>query len=186
MGEAFEYSTSRAESVDLTTYVGVENLRQGFAGRVDSTSVPVGGSLKKFVEGDILLGNIRPYLRKLWLADRSGGASPDVLVFTMQEKFREALLPSFVFHYLCREHFFSYLAQHSRGGKMPRGDKKAILKYRIPIPSLEVQERVVEVLERFDALANDLSSGLPAEIEARRKQYEYYRDKLLSFPEKQG
>lgn len=57
-------------------------------------------------------------------------------------------------------------------------------KYEIPIPPLEEQRRIVAILDRFDALCNDLTSGLPAEIEARRKQYEYYRDKLLTFKEK--
>lgn len=51
----------------------------------------------------------------------------------------------------------------------------------IPVPSLDVQERLVQVLDNFDAICTDLSSGLPAEIEARQKQYEYYRDKLLTF-----
>jgi type I restriction enzyme S subunit len=55
----------------------------------------------------------------------------------------------------------------------------------IALPSLRDQEKIVKVLDRFDTLCNDLSSGLPAEIEARQKQYEYYRDKLLSFREKQ-
>ena len=56
-----------------------------------------------------------------------------------------------------------------------------IRKFSIPLPSLEEQNRIVSILDRFDALCNDLTSGLPAEIEARRKQYEYYRDKLLTF-----
>jgi type I restriction enzyme S subunit len=55
--------------------------------------------------------------------------------------------------------------------------------YNIPVPPLEEQERIVAILDRFDALCNDLTTGLPAEIEARQKQYEYYRDKLLSFKE---
>ena len=57
------------------------------------------------------------------------------------------------------------------------------MQYSFSIPSLEKQAEIVSVLDRFDALCNDLSSGLPAEIEARTKQYEYYRDKLLSFKE---
>lgn len=67
-----------------------------------------------------------------------------------------------------------------------RGDLNSslILGLQIPLPSLEEQHRIVSILDRFDALCNDLTSGLPAEIEARRKQYEYYRDKLLTFPEK--
>ncbi|MDD6088888.1 MAG: restriction endonuclease subunit S [Desulfovibrionaceae bacterium] len=55
--------------------------------------------------------------------------------------------------------------------------------YKVPVPPLEEQERIVAILDRFDALCNDLTSGLPAEIEARKKQYEYYRDKLLTFRE---
>ena len=53
----------------------------------------------------------------------------------------------------------------------------------IPLPSVEEQKRIVKILDHFDTLCNDLSAGLPAEIEARQKQYEYYRDKLLSFKE---
>lgn len=58
---------------------------------------------------------------------------------------------------------------------------KDISSFPIPIPSLEEQERIVAILDRFDSLVNDLSKGLPAEIEARKQQYEYYRDKLLDF-----
>ena len=54
----------------------------------------------------------------------------------------------------------------------------------VPLLPIERQQRIVEILDRFDTLCNDLTSGLPAEIEARRKQYEYYRDKLLTFPKR--
>ena len=56
-------------------------------------------------------------------------------------------------------------------------------KVKVPIPSLKEQKRIVDILDRFETLCNDISVGLPAEIEARQKQYEYYRDKLLTFKE---
>lgn len=66
-----------------------------------------------------------------------------------------------------------------------RGDLNSslVLETEIPIPTLAVQQKIVAILDRFDTLCNDLTSGLPAEIAARQKQYEYYRDKLLSFKE---
>ena len=67
------------------------------------------------------------------------------------------------------------------GGTIKRLYNDIILKTKIPVPPLEEQERIVAILDKFDALVNDLSSGLPAEIAARRKQYEYYRDQLLTF-----
>lgn len=65
---------------------------------------------------------------------------------------------------------------------MPRGNKAKILEFEAPIPSLEEQQRIVDILDRFDALTSSLSEGLPAELAVRRNQYEYYRDQLLSFP----
>ena len=68
-----------------------------------------------------------------------------------------------------------------RGAGVPHVTGEALAKIMLPIPQLAEQKRIVAFLDRFDALCNDLSSGLPAEIKARQKQYEYYRDKLLSF-----
>ena len=67
-------------------------------------------------------------------------------------------------------------------GSIPALNKTVIDNFPIPIPPFSEQERIVAILDKFDALVNDLTSGLPAEIEARRKQYEYYRNKLLQFP----
>ena len=77
-------------------------------------------------------------------------------------------------------------AQKSKGrvkSKVVHSSIPALKEIVIPIPSLEEQARIVDILDRFDTLVNDITSGLPAEIEARRKQYEYYRDKLLRFEE---
>lgn len=70
----------------------------------------------------------------------------------------------------------------SQGGQQ-QFNTNAVSRVNIPVPPLEVQQRIVDILDRFDTLCNDISSGLPAEIEMRQKQYEYYRDKLLTFKE---
>lgn len=71
-----------------------------------------------------------------------------------------------------------------RGAGVPHISGEAIGEIVLPVPSIAEQERIVSILDRFDRLCNDLTEGLPAEIEARKKQYEYYRDKLLSFPQR--
>lgn len=86
----------------------------------------------------------------------------------------------YVFHWLSNEH----LRLKSLGeGSQSNLNAQKVKSYPIAIPSLEEQERIVAILDKFDALLNDLSIGLPAEIEARRQQYEYYRDRLLTFEE---
>ena len=73
------------------------------------------------------------------------------------------------------------LLRYDNGVDQTNLRKDDILDIMIPVPSIEEQERIVAILDRFDTLCNDISEGLPAEIEARQKQYEYYRDKLLTF-----
>ncbi len=85
----------------------------------------------------------------------------------------------FLFHYLGNMNFRPFLS----GGERAKLTKAKMVKIPIPIPPLEEQERIVAILDRFDALVNDISVGLPAEIAARRQQYEHYRNRLLSFQE---
>ena len=84
----------------------------------------------------------------------------------------------YVYYWLCNE--YKNLKALGEGSQSNINSQK-IKKYKIPIPPLSEQERIVEILDKFDRLVNDISEGLPAEIEARRKQYEYYRGKLLNF-----
>ena len=92
-------------------------------------------------------------------------------------------LTNFVYHCIGTSSFYSYVEANQQGASYPAIGDNVLKEYAIPLPPLAEQERVVAILDRFDALCNDLSSGLPAEIEARKKQYEYYRDKLLTFKE---
>ena len=96
------------------------------------------------------------------------------------------LKPEYMRYYFQTSAFWStQINRLLQSSSMQNIPMEKIRKFVLPIPSLEEQERIVSILDRFDSLCNDLSSGLPAEIEARQKQYEYYRDKLLSFSEKQ-
>ena len=171
------------ESLPASSYVGVEDLKKNFQGRTAcNIERRHSCSATEYIPGDILLGNIRPYLKKMWLSDSYGGASGDVLVIRPNDQ--KEIMSKFLWYCLTTDDFVSFIVRHSRGGKMPRGDKKMIMNYFVPVPPLEVQQRIVDILDKFDTLVNDISQGLPAEIEARRKQYEYYRDKLLTFKEK--
>ena len=177
-----QYSKDRKkDDSTVSVYVGVENLKSDFQGCAPTESTNPGVVFQK---GDILLGNIRPYLKKMWRADSDGVASPDVLVIKIRDEFSEKISSRYLYHLLASNEFVGYNVAHSRGGKMPRGNKTKILEFEAPIPSLEEQQRIVDILDRFDALTASLSEGLPAELAARRSQYEYYRDQLLTFPRK--
>ncbi len=91
--------------------------------------------------------------------------------------------PKFVAYALQTASFHSQKSKYVARAKVKRLSGENLAKIRIPVPSIEEQERVVSILDKFDALVNDLSSGLPAEIAARRQQYEHYRDRLLTFRE---
>ena len=77
----------------------------------------------------------------------------------------------------------NYMTSNAHGAAQKGLYLKQVSEIKLPVPPLSVQQRIVDILDRFDALCNDLTSGLPAEIALRRKQYEYYRDKLLNFKE---
>lgn len=94
----------------------------------------------------------------------------------------ERVEPKFYFYYM-KSSFLSYIEKASFHSSVTSIRRPMLNNFPVPIPSIEEQHRIVSILDRFDALCNDLTSGLPVEIEARRKQYEYYRDKLLSFKE---
>lgn len=111
----------------------------------------------------------------------------DIVVLSSIAIFRpktEIIHPKFLVHFLMQGWFKEFvIREYSSKGGVPRIILKNFKKIQIPVPPLPVQEQIVQILDRFDALCNDLTSGIPAEIAGRRKQYEYYRDKLLTFKE---
>ena len=96
-------------------------------------------------------------------------------------KGNENLLTKYV--YYCLTNLQEKIYETKKGGGVPHVHISSIENFKIPVPPLAEQEKIVAILDKFDKLCNDLSEGIPAEIAARRKQYEYYRDKLLTFKE---
>ena len=182
LGEVAHYAKTRIDASEMNenNYVGVENLLQEKKGKTIASSVPASGAVIAFECGDVLIGNIRPYLKKISLADCNGGTNGDVL--TVQINDRSFLMPEFLYYVLSSDQFFLYDMQNSKGAKMPRGSKEAVMKYTIPVPPLPVQNEIVRILDNF----TELTAELEAELTARKKQYEFYRDKLLTFGDVRG
>lgn len=180
--EIAEYSKDKinAEELNEDNYVGVDNLLPNKQGKKKSSHIPQVGNSTKYHINDILIGNIRPYLKKIWYANNKGGTNGDVLVIHITN---ERVNPKYLYYILSSDKFFNYDTSNSKGAKMPRGNKDAVMKYKFFLPTMEEQNKIVNILDKFEKLCNDISEGLPAEIEARQEQYEYYRDKLLTFKE---
>ncbi|HFR3503590.1 TPA: restriction endonuclease subunit S [Streptococcus suis] len=184
LGAVASYGNQKISTGDLSpkSYIGVDNLLQNRAGKLDATYLPEMVKVNIYEEGNILIGNIRPYLKKIWFATNSGGASPDVLV--VQNQVKDCLVNRYLYHILANDRFFEFDMQNAKGSKMPRGDKGAVLHYQFILPTFSDQFRIVAILDKFDELTTSISHGLPKEIELRQKQYEYFRDSLFNFPNK--
>ena len=128
------------------SYVSTDNMIQQCGGVVPYEGTPNVDSVIRYVVGDILVSNIRPYLKKSWLADRDGGCSPDVLVFHVTKP--KVVDSTYLSYCLKQDAFFDFMMQGTKGMKMPRGDKNLIPNYIVPVPTLDEQKKIVaEVLE---------------------------------------
>ena len=143
------------------------------------TSVGAEKSRKVF-PGDFILSNSmsfgRPYILQIEGCVHDG--------WLILSNVTNHWLPDFLYHSLRTDNVQHQFAQLASGGAVRNLNSRVIESVELTLPSKVVQEEIVGILDQFDALVNDISSGLPAEIAARRAQYEHYRDRLLSFPEK--
>ena len=103
-------------------------------------------------------------------------------VFRIKIK-NDNIIPRYIYHYFTSKYFKDFVESVKTGSTIPHLTQQGLITLNIPIPPIEEQERIVNILDKFDKLVNDTLEGLPAEIELRRKQYEYYRNKLLNFKE---
>ncbi|EHP6264470.1 restriction endonuclease subunit S [Escherichia coli] len=111
-----------------------------------------------------------------WLGSEDIAVSSDACIY------KHNLNPKYVSYFFQTEQFQNQKRQYITGAKVRRVNADNLSKILIPVPSMEIQERIVSILDKFDTLTNSITEGLPREIELRQKQYEYYRDLLFSFP----
>jgi type I restriction enzyme M protein len=164
--------TVKIEEISLDTYVTTDNMLQNKLGIIPFIGTPNITSVTKYKEDDILMSNIRPYLKKIWLADREGGCSKDVLAFRISDK--SLYLPKFIYYMMRRDIFFDYVMEGKKGVKMPRGNKEEIMKYKTLIPSIKEQQKIVseiEALEREIAKAQEIIDRIPKQQEEILKKY---------------
>ena len=164
LGEVCEEIRERISSADvpLSAYITTDNMLKNCAGVCEAENLPPKiCSLVTYRSGDILLSNIRPYLKKIWLADRNGGASSDVIVL---RSISENAFPRYVYRVLARDEFFDYSMQNVTGTKMPRGKRDWIKSFDIPIPPLAEQKRIVAKIdaafEKIDRLKANAEKNL--------------------------
>ncbi|WP_272656771.1 restriction endonuclease subunit S [Providencia sp. PROV157] len=134
------------DSSDIQTYISTENMLPNFGGVQSAKNIPLTGKLNTFKYGDVLFSNIRTYFKKVWIATFDGVASPDVLIFSAMKNCES----QYLYYMMCEPQFTEFTVLTSRGAKMPRGDKEAILNYEISLPSLAEQKAIASVLSSLD------------------------------------
>ena len=142
----YRAETTEAAKVSIESYVSTESMLPNRGGIRSPASAPQTGKAKAFRKGDVLISNIRPYFKKIWQADRDGTCSNDVLVFEATN-----CNPDYLFWSLMDDAFFSYVTKTSKGTKMPRGDKRAIMEYEIGLPAKNNQKVICSVLDSIQS-----------------------------------
>ncbi len=143
-----DFREERTANITFENYISTENMIKDKGGITRASSLPDVKTTSAYHPNDILLSNIRPYFRKIWLATQKGSCSNDVLVV----KAKENILPRFLYYVLSDNNFFNYDTVTSKGTKMPRGTPKAIMKYLVPDVQPEKQERISDILSAYDEL----------------------------------
>ena len=144
----FVTKSIRYNDIVPETYITTDNMLQNKLGAVPFVGEANISSITEYKKDDILISNIRPYLKKIWFADKEGGCSKDVLVLRSADASK--YLPKYIFYMVRRDAFFDYVMEGKKGIKMPRGNKEDIQKYQIPIPPIEEQRHIVSQIEALE------------------------------------
>lgn len=144
----FATKSIKYSDIESETYITTDNMLQNKLGVLPFEGVANISSITEYKPEDILISNIRPYLKKIWFADKDGGCSKDV--FVLRSADTSKYLPKYIFYMLRRDVFFDYVMEGKKGIKMPRGNKEDIMKYKIPMPHIDEQKRIVAQMEALE------------------------------------
>lgn len=144
----FANKSIKYSDIESEAYITTDNMLKNKLGVLPFEGVANISSITEYKPEDILISNIRPYLKKIWFADKDGGCSKDVLVLRSADV--NKYLPKYIFYMLRRDVFFDYVMEGKKGVKMPRGNKEDIMKYKIPMPNIDEQKRIVVQIEALE------------------------------------
>lgn len=144
----FATKSIKYSDIESETYITTDNMLQNKLGVLPFKGVANISSITEYKPEDILISNIRPYLKKIWFANKEGGCSKDVLVLRSADTSK--YLPKYIFYMIRRDTFFDYVMEGKKGIKMPRGNKEDIMKYKIPMPHIDEQKRIVSLIEALE------------------------------------
>lgn len=162
-------------------YITTDNMLPDKAGITKTDNIPFDINVTKFLKNDILLSNIRPYFKKIWLAEYTGGCSADVLVFRTNDKYD----PKYIKYCLSQDIFFAYDMAGSKGSKMPRGDKNHILNFELLDYDLKTQQIIGNLLLSIDKKI-ELNNKINSELENIAKTLYDYWFVQFDFPAENG
>ena len=158
------------KTLSRQNYISTENMMPNKGGIVGANSLPSIPYTQQYAKGDVLFSNIRPYFKKIWIAENDGGCSNDVLVFRAVH----GCDPTFLYYVLSSNAFFDYATATAKGTKMPRGDKAAIMQYEVPCFDYETQLRIGKLLKCFDdriVTNQKINDNLLAQAQTLYKQF---------------
>ena len=171
LGEIAFYVKDKIEADKLNSdnYISADNMIGNVGGITKSEYVPESGKSSYFIEGDILVSNIRPYFKKMWYATFSGGCSNDVFII----RTKDILVDSkYLFYRLSNQDFFDFMMAGANGTKMPRGNKNAIITFNINLPPLETQRKIASILSGYDDLIENNLKRIKILEEMAQQTYE--------------
>lgn len=171
LGEIAFYVKDKIEAKRLNSdnYISADNMIGDVGGITKSEYVPVTGKSSHYMEKDILVSNIRPYFKKMWYATFSGGCSNDVFILRVRE---ESVDSKFLFYRLSNQDFFDFMMAGANGTKMPRGNKNAILNFKVTLPPLETQKKIDSILSGYDDLIENNLKRINILEEMAQQTYE--------------